>query len=317
MKGLRTLVTNPGFLLGVGLYIAGFALLFQHSEFSASDLLVELLIFGLCFSLIAWWATIRTKPLLIATHPTPVEMAGLTAYVIMLSFYLAYGPQWINSWLPSNWIASAQIQFWITIAKKLLVFVVIPFALFGPLCAYRMADFGWQKAGLRELFHTHLPVVLILSGAILAFQYFVGGGAAPLREGKLTTQQLVLGLPLCFLWLAIEAGLVEEFFFRALLQARLSAWFRSEITGIALMALIFGLAHAPGFIFRRAGTVEGLGPNPSPLDAIAYSIVVLAVSGVFFGIVWARTKNLFALITIHAATDLLPNLAEFVRTWGL
>jgi len=317
MKGLRSLLTNPGFLLGVGLYIAGFALLSQHSEFSASDLLLELLIFGLCFSLIAWWTTIRAKPLLVAEHPTAVEMAGLTAYVVALSFYLAYGSQWINSWLPSNWIASAQIQFWISIAKKLLVFVVVPFALFGPLCGYRMADFGWQKAALRELFHSHLPVVLILSGAILAFQYFVGGGAAPLREGKLTTQQLVLGLPLCFLWLAIEAGLVEEFFFRALLQARLSAWFRSEITGIALMALVFGLAHAPGFIFRHAGTVEGLGTNPSALDAIAYSIVVLAVSGVFFGIVWTRTKNLFALITIHAATDLLPNLAGFVRTWGL
>ena len=111
--------------------------------------------------------------------------------------------------------------------------------------------------------------------------------------------------------------MVEEFFFRALLQARLSAWFRSEITGIALMAIVFGLAHAPGFIFRHAGAVEGLGRNPSALDAIAYSIVILAVSGVFFGIVWARTKNLFALITIHAATDLLPNLAGFVRTWGL
>ena len=130
-------------------------------------------------------------------------------------------------------------------------------------------------------------------------------------------RQLTLGLPLCFAWLAIEAGLVEEFFFRALLQSRLSAWFRSEVTGIVLMALAFGLAHAPGFIFRHAGTVEGLGPNPSALDAIAYSIVTLAVSGVFLGIIWTRTKNLFAVMIIHAATDLFPNLSDFVRTWGL
>lgn len=44
--------------------------------------------------------------------------------------------------------------------------------------------------------------------------------------------------------------------------------------------------------------------------AIAYSIVVLAISGITFGIIWARTKNLFALMLIHAAGDLLPNLAR-------
>ena len=49
--------------------------------------------------------------------------------------------------------------------------------------------------------------------------------------------------------------------------------------------------------------------------AIAYSIVVLAVSGVTFGTIWARTKNLFALMLIHAGGDLLPNFGAFVRTW--
>ena len=173
--------------------------------------------------------------------------------------------------------------------------------LFGPLSGYRWRDFGWQKKSFRELFRSHLPVVLGVSGAILAFQYFLGGGAAPLREGKFGAQQIFPGLPLCFVWLSIEAGLVEEFFFRALLQSRLSAWFRSEVTGVVLMALLFGLAHAPGFIFRHAGVVEGWAQ----------------IRLLFFGIIWARTKNLVALIIIHAATDLLPNLSAFVRTWGL
>ena len=90
---------------------------------------------------------------------------------------------------------------------------------------------------------------------------------------------------------------------------------KSEVAGILLMSVIFGLAHAPGFIFRRAGEVEGLGSNPTALDAIAYSIVVVAISGIAFGIVWARTKNLLAVMLIHAAGDLLPNFAGFVRTW--
>jgi len=116
-------------------------------------------------------------------------------------------------------------------------------------------------------------------------------------------------------WLLIEAGLVEEFFFRGLIQSQLAAAFKSEVSGIVLMSLIFGLAHAPGFIFRHAGELEGLGPNPSALDAVAYSIVVLTVSGITFGVIWARTKNLFALMLVHAAGDLLPNFGSFIRTW--
>jgi len=109
---------------------------------------------------------------------------------------------------------------------------------------------------------------------------------------------------------------VEEFFFRGLVQSRLAAAFRSETSGIVLMSLIFGLAHAPGFIFRQAGELEGLGPHPSPLDAVAYSVVILPISGITFGVIWARTKNLFAVMLIHAAAgDLLPNLASFVQTW--
>ena len=108
---------------------------------------------------------------------------------------------------------------------------------------------------------------------------------------------------------------MEEFFFRGLVQSRLAAAFRSETSGIVLMSLIFGLAHAPGFIFRQAGELEGLGPHPSSLDAVAYSVVILAISGITFGVIWARTKNLFAVMLIHAAGDLLPNFASFVQTW--
>src|SRR4030095_4695606 len=99
------------------------------------------------------------------------------------------------------------------------------------------------------------------------------------------------GLPLCFAWLFIEVGLVEEFFFRALVQSRLAAWFKSEIRGVVVMSLVLWLHHAPGFIFRGAGAVEGLGANPTALEATAYSIVVLAVSGILFGVMWGGQKN--------------------------
>ena len=244
-----------------------------------------------------------------------IEMVVLAAYIVSLSIYLIHGPQLIDRFLPTAWSESPQIHFFVNAARKLLVFVALPFLIFRAICGYRWRDYGVSVAALRELGRSHALVVVLVSTAFLLFQYFLGSAAAPVRRGELSGQPLALGLILCFVWLAIEAGLVEEFFFRGLVQSRLSAWFKSEITAVALMSLIFGLAHAPGFIFRSSGEMEGLGSSPSVFSALAYAVVALAPSGILFGVVWARTRNLFAVIIIHATGDLLPNVARFVETW--
>jgi membrane protease YdiL (CAAX protease family) len=300
---------------GFTLYACAFAALLRNKSFDATGAVVVLTVFGIAFPLIAWAVTRRAIPLSISVKGSKFQLIVLIGYIIVLSVYLIGGPQWIDRHLASSWINSAQIKFFVTLAKKLIVFVAIPFVIFRFGFGYRIRDFGIQSEGLRALCRRHLPVVLVVGGAFLAFQYFFSGGGASFRHGHFTVYQLLVGLPLCFIWLFVEAGLVEEFFFRALVQSQLAASFKSEVSGVVLMSLIFGLEHAPGFIFRHAGEVEGLGSNPSALDAIAYSIVVLAVSGVTFGVIWARTKNLFAVILIHAAGDLLPNFGGFVKTW--
>src|SRR4029077_11469328 len=294
------------------LYVCAFAVLLRNKSFDATGALLVLIVFGIAFPFIAWIATLCASPLSISVQIGKSQLIVLVGYIALLSVYLVGGPQWIDQHLPSSWTNSAQIRFFITLAKKLLVFVAIPFAIFRFGFCYRIRDFGIQSEGLRALCGSHLPVVLVVGGAFLAFQYFFSGGGASFRHGHFTTYQLLLGLPLCFIWLFFEAGLVEEFFFRALVQSHFAAAFKSEVSGVVLMSLIFGLAHAPGFIFRHAGEVEGLGSNPSALDAIDYSIVVLAISGITFGVIWARTKNLFAVMLIHAAGDLLPNFGDFV-----
>ena len=298
-------------------YGASLALLWRNKTFGREDAVAELVIFGVAFPLLAWLGTLRARPLTVNVRRSGAEMAVLGFCLLLVALYLIWGTSLTDALVPSSWLASARAKFLIVLARKLVVFVVIPFALFRFLFGYRWRDFGLQWEGLRALGGNHLPVVLILSAVILLFQYFLGLGAAPIRKGELSAMQLAVGLPLCFIWLFIETGLVEEFFFRAVLQSRLAAWFKSEISGVALMALLFGLAHAPGFILRGAGVKEALGANPSVADSIAYAIVILSVGGIFFGIVWARTKNLFAVMFIHAATDLLPNLKHFVETWRI
>src|SRR5215472_8215813 len=267
------------------LYACAFASLLRNKSFEPAEAIIVLVVFGGVFPLLAWATTLRAVPLSLFVKPSTTALIALTGYVILLSLYLVGGPQWIDQHLPYSWVDSARIRFFIVLAKKLAVFVAIPFVIFRFGFGYRLRDFGIQREGLRALCGNHLPVVLLVGGAFLCFQYFFSGGGAAFRREHFTAGQLLLGLPLCFVWLVFEAGLVEEFFFRGLVQSQFAANFKSEVSGVVMMSLIFGLAHAPGFIFRHAGEVEGLGSNPSALDAIAYSIVVLAVSGITFGII--------------------------------
>jgi membrane protease YdiL (CAAX protease family) len=316
MRLLRQIFTNPWALVGIAGYAASFFLLGHNKTFAPGDAISVLVIFGLIFPFLAWVTTIRARPLNLTIHRNPAEMWLLLACLIGVTLFLVWGSALSEALLPASRVSSGRGKFLLVLTRKLLVFVVIPFLLFRTIFGYRWKDFGVQIAGLRALIGNHLPVVLVLSLAILAFQFFVGSGAAPIRRGEFSATQLAIGLPICFAWLLFEVGLVEEFFFRALLQTRLAAWFRSEVSGVALMALLFGLSHAPGFILRGAGAPDAIGANPTVLDSIAYAIVVLSVSGIFFGIVWARTKNLFAVMFIHASADLLPNFAHFAKTWG-
>jgi membrane protease YdiL (CAAX protease family) len=124
-------------------------------------------------------------------------------------------------------------------------------------------------------------------------------------------------MPLVFRWLVLEVGVVEEFFFRVLLQSRLSAAMRSELGGIVVMSLIFGLVHAPGLYLRTSATQEGLASHPSLLMAVGYSIVITSVAGFFLGVLWWRTRNFLVLILVHAATDLLPNTLPTLRAFHI
>jgi CAAX protease family protein len=275
----QRLAPNRILIGGLILYACAFAVLLRTNSFDATGAVVVLIVFGIAFPLIAWIAARRAIPLSISVKPTKTQLIVLVGYIVLLSVYLVGGPQWIDQHLPHPWVDSARIRFFIGLAKKLVVFVVIPFAIFRFGFGYRVRDFGIQREGLRALRGSHLPVVLVVGGAFVCFQYFVSSGGAAFRGEHFTAFQLFVGLPLCFVWLFVEAGLVEEFFFRGLVHSHFAAAFKSEVSGVVLMSLIFGLAHAPGFIFRHAGEIEGLGSNPSAIDAIAYSIVVWQMAG--------------------------------------
>ncbi len=91
---------------------------------------------------------------------------------------------------------------------------------------------------------------------------------------------LAIGTFLGFLWVV---GLSEEFFFRGFLQRLLARGFHSEVVGLIVASIIFGLAHLP---FRQF-------PN--------WRFAILAgAAGIFYGLAFLKAKSVRASMVTHA-----------------
>src|ERR1051326_2938484 len=102
---------------------------------------------------------------------------------------------------------------------------------------------------------------------------------------------------LSFLLLSVCAGLFEEIIFRGYLQKQFSALARNAFLGIVISGIIFGLAH--GYQGWR-------------------NMVVIAVFGMFFGVLAYFRKSLRPGMMAHAFQDSIAGIALFfvVRRHG-
>jgi membrane protease YdiL (CAAX protease family) len=102
------------------------------------------------------------------------------------------------------------------------------------------------------------------------------------------------GLTDSLLWIALSvtAGVCEELVFRGYLQRQLSALSGSAAAGVALQALVFGVAHG----------YQGLP-----------SIAKTATYGLGLGLLAWWRGNIRSGIIAHAATDVISGLALFQR----
>ncbi len=314
---LLTLLKNPVFTGYIAVYLAFLFLLHFVEHFSIAEPLAVLVIVGIGFSGLALLLTKSSKPLHTSIRVTNREMPALMICLILAMIYLTWDKDGIYTILNSYLTDSAFTKLVVVLIQKLLIFVIIPLLIFINFFKYSVADFGFRFKNNQGQWQSHLKVLIGMSLIFIVFNYFLGEGARPIREGQFSAEQLLMGLPVTFLWLVIEVGLVEEFFFRALIQSRLTSFFKSEVTGVVLTCLIFGLAHAPGLILRGAGIISPVGDSPSILLGVGYSIVVLSVTGFCFGIIWSRTKNLLVLMVIHASGDLLPGFGEIVKAFNI
>jgi uncharacterized protein len=294
----------------VGAYFALWAavliLLRTFAGFEASEALAALVILGVIFPALAVLATRRVPALPHVVRQPGIETVVLVVYLVVIAWVLVSGFGLVAR------VEAEPLHSVVLLSVKLVAFVVVPAAILSALGDYRLAEL--MPISLR--WHDLRPA-LWMSLAALLMQSVLGRGLHDIREAHLPVSVLAVAAPLSFTWLMIEVGVVEEFFFRALLQERIAAALRSPSGGLVVAAVLFGLVHAPGLYLRPAATQEALGSHPPLLMAVGYSIVLTSLAGLFLGVLWMRTKNVAVLVIVHAAADLLPNLVPWVKAFHL
>lgn len=304
---MSQLLRNRHFLLFIAIYALALAVLVIDGR-PLGDVIGALVILGVLLPLVALAATARMPP---PEPPQPwrrrdaLLVLGLLVWIVM--FLLVKGPL-LAALLPVD--ADPRLQDSVNTLLKLFAFVLVPWLVL------RRNGIGWAHGGRPTASRRRLwAAFAVVALAGFAVQALMGSQFKRLLNEDFTDVQLVLGGALCFAWMSIEAGVVEEFFFRWFLQGRLEAWTGSEVSGLFLGALLFGLAHAPGILLRGAGAVEGLGDSPGMVTTLAYVVATQGVAGLAFGVLWLRTRSFVLVVALHGVFDALSNTASFIDTW--
>jgi membrane protease YdiL (CAAX protease family) len=314
---MNKLILNKYFEVYLLVYLIASFLIIFFEKYPVNELIFIFLIVCVIFSSIAYFLSRSSQPLISEPAIQEGEYKVITGLILYLIICITWYKDFLNWILPEDVLSNPGSMSLIVILTKLIIFVFIPLIAYFRMYGFTLRDWGIILP-LKEIINRKsIFIFLVMSIILLSFQYFFGNGARPVREGLITTSQLLFGLPLYYLVLVISVGIVEEFFFRTFLQSRLTVLLNSRTGGIVISALIFGLAHAPGIYLREGGALANLSKEPSLLLAIGYSISVLSVAGFFLAIIWDKTKNFWLIVCIHAMVDLLPGLNGFLETWNI
>ncbi len=267
------------------------------------DGVAVLVVFGL-FTGVAWLCTIGARASAIAVRRPGVELGAVLAYLAAYAvLFTGFGLNAFHAALPEG-----RVEAVLLVAFKLVVHVALPCLLLAAAGADPRALFTAKPRG-RPFWLT----LLVLGPAILGLLAVISPSLKQIAALRLAPDSLALATGGALLWISIEAGLCEEFLFRAVLQTRLAAALKSQSRAVVIGALVFALVHVPGLYLRAGASDPGHSQNLN--QVIAYAIAVLSPPGLFLGVVWSRTRNLLLVVLLHALIDLLPFIPAFGRLW--
>lgn len=266
--------------------------------------IASLLIFGVALNGLIWFVTRKMDAPAVPVERPKRESLALLAYVAVYAVLL------IGLWLGTlkQAIPPGRTQELAVLGYKLIIHVALPAGLIL-LVGGRLApliDSGLKRRGF-------WASLIVLSGLMFVLLAVVSPSLKQIGALGLAPGAALAWLLASWAWMSLEAGLCEEFLFRACLQSRLTAWLQSPTAAIVATSLLFGLAHWPGLYFRGGPGVDGW--SSDPLQVAAFTIATLAPLSVALGLLWERSRSLLLVVLVHGAIDALPATSEFVRIW--
>ena len=304
----RTQLTDKTSVRALIIYLALWGISTAYLAATGGDWIfpiASLIIFGLILSGIIWFLTRHmTAPEVPVARPKR-ESLVLLAYLALYAFLL------VGIWLGTvrNAVPEGPNQELAVLAYKLLIHVGLPVAIILALggAARPLFDPGTARKGF-------WPTLIVLSALMFGLLAVVSPSLSQIGALDLGLAATLVWVATSWAWLSLEAGLCEEFLYRACLQSRLAAWLTSPVAGITLASVLFGLAHWPGLYLRGGPGVDGW--STDPVQVAAFTIATLSPLSVALGLLWARSRSLLLVVLVHGAIDALPHTAETFRIWG-
>lgn len=261
-------------------------------------------IFGVAMSGLAWALTLGAQAPPIEAKRPALESGAIIVYLALYAvLFTGFGMSAARAAFPEGPQQEALVM-----GVKLIAHVVLP-ALILVLLGVRLAPLFQAGLSGRKFWRT----LIVLGAIILALLCVISPSLKNIADTNAAFATLAWVAPVSFVWIAIEAGLNEEFLFRAVLQTRLQALFKSPWAGVFVSALVFAVAHVPGLFLRGGADTDG--SSADLVQVIAYTFAVLAPMGLLFGLIYARTKSLLLVVLLHGLVDVLPNMSDFIRHW--
>ncbi|MEY2928116.1 MAG: hypothetical protein RL367_2593 [Pseudomonadota bacterium] len=300
-------LTSRSARIALGGYFALWGLATSYLALKGADWtfpIASMVIFGCLFSGLGWLLTRKSAAPDLAIAIPKRQSRALLVYLL---FYALVIFGWLYGGLKAA-VPPGQLQELAVVAFKLVVSVALPSLIV--IKAGGTVRPLWDAGLGRKGFWSTL---IILSGLSFALLSVVSPALEQITALHLQPISAVLAVAGAWAWVSLEAGLCEEYLFRAVLQSRLAAWLRSPVAAIIITSILFSLTHVPGLWLR--GTPDTDGFSTDLFQVIAFTVATLSPISLAFGVLWQRSRSLLLVVLVHGAVDALPFTAEFVRIW--
>jgi membrane protease YdiL (CAAX protease family) len=262
------------------------------------------ILFGLVLTGAVIFLTRKTDAPGVPVARPRAESLVILGYLLFYAFVL-FGPV---SGIVKKTFAPGPVQEFAVLAYKWTVHLVIPALLIRAVGGHlkEVFDAGLRRRGV-ILTMAIFSVLLIVAVSLLnsLFEQLGAKGVSVLGAAG--------WILAAWIWMALEAGLTEEFLFRGLLQTRLTAWLGSAPMAIVLTAIVFALVHVPSFYLRGGAVVAKQASNLPQI--IALSIGALGPIAIMLGTLWCRTRSFLLIVVVHGAMDAMPYVEEMIGIW--